>query len=671
MASLSHGQLLVHAVRVLDTYNRDMQSVEEHVNKYLKQQKIYDDGDQTFIVEVFSNCVRYWDLMKVITDGFFVKDGKNMLRSEENLYIVTSYLVFFRLDELGVAHFRKFVSAQDINKMYRFLNFCLNERNLITWMKDGWEKFYEHTFVQRSVLSPIQRWMPELQEMLSHMKAKIDNKLKPRRRTTPKTETKPFDITQPRPRSIPIPEPIPKLQKHKSPPRSLYDDPEEFDILKRNRDVNRRKAEERLMEASRIQFACANPEKSDKTKEIWNNIISEEDGKLDFERHRAKPTPSFLSTASERATTRHRVRVISKEVPFKMNTTAILREGHLYSQREEKEVKRLENLEAGAKDKSEFEKWQNKMKTQDLEQELAAIERRRLEGKLSHEEAILARQNLIRSNKQKVLNHREQTKKMFDEFLQQKFREEEEMRILVEQTMQGHKNAKDATKKIQDIKRKIVQDVNEESRELMRQAVEEAEVEMRRRMELIHQIRAMEAVPIIRQKFVDLTATSGHGLLSEMSIAELRERMCLLRTAEEELEEQRRDNILSTKQAKDQKLLDTLETISRHRLEQTKSAAIRFEKRKKGEPGPLQVKDDKLTELERKLEERKATRKREQQSAKITASRSAANRTQNLISQKKALEENRWKELEMTRERTARIMNDGLQTKSANRLAVM
>jgi len=55
----------------------------------------------------------------------------------------------------------------------------------------------------------------------------------------------------------------------------------------------------------------------------------------------------------------------------------------------------------------------------------------------------------------------------------------------------------------------------------MRRAIEEAEIEMRRRMELIHQIRAMEAVPVIRQKFVDLTATSGHGLLSEMSIAEV------------------------------------------------------------------------------------------------------------------------------------------------------
>ena len=48
------------------------------------------------------------------------------------------------------------------------------------------------------------------------------------------------------------------------------------------------------MEASRIQFACANPEKSQKTKEILNNIISEEEGKLEFDRHKANPPPAFL-----------------------------------------------------------------------------------------------------------------------------------------------------------------------------------------------------------------------------------------------------------------------------------------------------------------------------------------------------------------------------------------
>ena len=49
----------------------------------------------------------------------------------------------------------------------------------------------------------------------------------------------------------------------------------------------------------------------------------------------------------------------------------------------------------------------------------------------------------------------------------------------------------------------------------------QAEVEMRRKVELIQQIRAMESVPLIRTKFVDFTETGGQGLLSEMSVAEV------------------------------------------------------------------------------------------------------------------------------------------------------
>ncbi|KAK3094329.1 hypothetical protein FSP39_000366 [Pinctada imbricata] len=653
--SLNHGQLLGHCIKVLDMYEKDLQSVEEHVNRYLKVNRVHDEGDQTFIVEVFSECVRYSSIMKTVLDGFFAKDGKAVLRSEENLYNVVCYLALFRLDELGMAHFRKFVNSQDVNRMYRFLNFFLSERNLITWIKDGWEKFYEHVFVQTTLLSPIQRWMPELNEMLGQMKDRIDNRLKPKRKQLKVTEPQPFDITQPRPRSIPIPEPIPKLTKHRPIPKTLYKEPKELSKIELNKEANRRKAEERLMEASRLQFACANPEKSQKTKEILNNIISEENGKLEFDRHKANPPPAFLS----------------REIPIKMNTAQILREGRLYQEREREEIKRLENLEAGAKDASDFLKWQSEMRRKDLDAELAEIERRRIEGKLSHEEAILARQDLIMDNKKKVQNMKEETKRMMQEYLEQKFKEEQEMRLLVEDTMQGHKNAKEATKKLQDYKRKIVQEVNEESKELMRQALEEAEIEMRRRMELIHQIRAMEAVPIIRQKFVDLTATSGHGLLSEMSIAELRERLALLKTAEAQEEEQRRDDILAGKQAKDQLLLDTLETISKHRLEQTKSAALRLECKKKVGSKKPEIKDPKLLELEKKLEERRALRKQEQEKSRITASQQSLNKTKSLIQQKKTLEESRWQELERTQERTARLIGNTsiVKSKSASRLA--
>ena len=63
---------------------------------------------------------------------------------------------------------------------------------------------------------------------------------------------------------------------------------------------------------------------------------------------------------------------------------------------------RLEKLEAGARDASEFLEWQSKMKKKDFDEQMAEIERRRLAGKLSHEEAILAKQELIAENHKKV-----------------------------------------------------------------------------------------------------------------------------------------------------------------------------------------------------------------------------------------------------------------------------
>lgn len=73
------------------------------------------------------------------------------------------------------------------------------------------------------------------------------------------------------------------------------------------------------------------------------------------------------------------------------------------------ECYRLESLEAGAHDPSKFLKWQSEMRKKDLEAELAAVERRRLEGKLSHEEAILARQKLINDNQRKVEEMKQET----------------------------------------------------------------------------------------------------------------------------------------------------------------------------------------------------------------------------------------------------------------------
>jgi len=53
----------------------------------------------------------------------------------------------------------------------------------------------------------------------------------------------------------------------------------------------------------------------------------------------------------------------------------------------------------GAGDFSEFLEWQRRMQAKDREEQLAAGEVRRLRGKLSHEEAVLARQQVAREKR--------------------------------------------------------------------------------------------------------------------------------------------------------------------------------------------------------------------------------------------------------------------------------
>lgn len=79
--------------------------------------------------------------------------------------------------------------------------------------------------------------------------------------------------------------------------------------------------------------------------------------------------------------------------------------------------------------------------------------------------------------------------------------------------------------KVKDDNRKIRDEVNRELTEAMQRKKEEDAIELRKKEELIRQIRELERIPIVRTKGFDPTETSGVGLLEEMSIAELRERL--------------------------------------------------------------------------------------------------------------------------------------------------
>ena len=67
----------------------------------------------------------------------------------------------------------------------------------------------------------------------------------------------------------------------------------------------------------------------------------------------------------------------------------------------------------------------------------------------------------------------------------------------------------------------------------------------------------------------------------------------------------------------------------------TNRIIFRFEWKKKGIiPKKPEIKDPKLLELEKKLEERKLQRKKEQEKLKVVPSKQSVNQTKSLINQK-------------------------------------
>ncbi|NWH40268.1 CFA99 protein, partial [Chloropsis hardwickii] len=557
--------------------------------------------EEKFVLDTLAGCTEYKSILDVVVNAFYVQDGRYCPISERNLYIVICYLATFQLEEIGLQHFSRIVKSLDTAKMQQFLRFFFNDLYLNTWIKDEWSHFYDSVYVKENWIDPLLRWQPKVQQLIEKLTDKLSNHtitVKTSRVTQPKE----FNLTVPKPRAIPPPSPapLPVLPKRQPVPPSMYKPPKERKQLEEIKTKNIQKA--------KVSVFCSSSILSSKlflyriisaVLVLWSQISCEQ----------------YLEAVWESALTQYFEEVTKQDlidnIPIKLNTAAILREGALYQRKLEEELKRIENLQQGAGDPSEFLEWQKQMRGKDLEDQLAEIECRRLQGKLSYEEAVLAHQNVIQENKKKADLLREEKAELMHLYAEKRLEEQKEMKELVEQVMEGHKNVKQVKAKIQEHKQQIVQQVCEESEELLRQALEEKEDQNRKRYELIQQIRAIESTPSIRHKFVDLTETGGHGLFGEMSIVELRERLALLKEAQKAAEEEKRNQIIHEKQAKEQLILDKLNQISQFRAELGRAAALKQEEKKKSQSGERSMKDERILNLQKKIVEKTMERKKQ------------------------------------------------------------
>ena len=197
-------------------------------------------------------------------------------------------------------------------------------------------------------------------------------------------------------------------------------------------------------------------------------------------------------------------------------------------------------------------------------------EKLKLLVQLSKEEAIMAKEQSSKS-KMEVANM------VKTESHQLKKKVEQQMQVEVEQKQKLVESIQSTRETVKEVKEKILKGNKERAlevereKEQLRQRRQQAEEEERlRRQELIKQIRAMEiaaaaALADRNQKLVDLTETSGFGILGEMSILELQERLNMLKIREQEEEDLRRHKIIEDKQQKQSALFEKMKRVERFR----------------------------------------------------------------------------------------------------------
>ncbi|KAI9981479.1 hypothetical protein PInf_009231 [Phytophthora infestans] len=401
--------------------------------------------------------------------------------------------------------------------------------------------------------------------------------------------------------------------------------------------------------ADEFQFATA--ARGSNLEAVREQIERERDAALHFD-FKAKPVPHTNTSAAE----------------VKLTAAAILREDALFKRKQEHEAAVIRAYESELRDPLEFYRWQANMQQQDEENYRREVETRRLEMVQAQFDAMEAARQAKLENREVAIEMKTQANTRAVE------REKEENELVAK-----YRHLTEDVKRVRDTApREAEAQVREENArqrdalleflatERDRKAQQDAK-ERAAREDLIRQIRALDKVHREHVAVFDPTETAQLGLLEEMSLAELRERLRVRSEDQKRWEESRRDTILTDKQEKSADLLDKATSAARRRRA-TASANAAARSKKKALAAAREM-EEQATRRKNNLElAEKLKRQRDertQQTEKLRSeSEELTTRRRFLGAAKNMLEENHFDQLKCGFERQAKNRQNTHQVES-------
>ncbi|ETV67091.1 hypothetical protein H257_16641 [Aphanomyces astaci] len=553
---MKRKELLAACESLVKSYDPAIVTVDAHVDEALKG---YADADRLFLHQVLYGCVRYKDVLKVVLSNFYQDNSAKCSRNDYTKFLIMGYLALFRLDEIGMAGFHGFVSTHNPTAMHVFLAYLFDDAILHGPVKAEWLRLLDQEFVETQLIAKLEKHRPEIDQVLGHLHAKAFGMAAAREslkqsggvvRVASKQPTVPVapNITKPKPRAIPEPTRIPlETKAHPVPDLNKLTLADIQDHQKHRRDAMKEQV------LKKYQESVAQPFQLEETRSNLEAIKQEVEAQRMAEVNRkfkAKPAPTFSD----------------KDAPVKLNTAAILREDALYKKKQEKEAKLIQAYESDLRDASEFYRWQSDMIKKDDAAHRAQVETRRLEMVQAQHEAIEASlrakvENRDVANQMKLVSKENDERRRLEEMAIDDSNRQGALEIKLTREV-APREAEERVKSDNHRKREAVNAMLETER--ARKAAQDA-IDQAQREDLIRQIRALDRVHREHVAIFDPTESANLGLLDEMSLVELRERLQLRKVEEAELEAQRRELILQEKKEREADLKSRVSNISRIR----------------------------------------------------------------------------------------------------------
>jgi len=568
--------------------------------------------DSKFVKQVFYGCIRHRKFLNLFVTGFLYKNPATAQRSEQTLYTVLGYLAFFRLEELTVPVFRSFVLTGSPPPILAFLQFAFGVEDLKEWVVSEWCKIYDMGYIEDQILGTIQRMLPELTQLINEISIKAtgtkavetdaesETKDKKPRTTVPE----PFNITKPKPRLVPQPEPISREIKATKIPQSVYKTD-----LKSIEEQNQARRQQ-IHEAVQGQYRC---------EDEFNLAIANRAAELEKIREEIEAEKMKDCTFKPHINSEYRPPTEAAEV--KMTAAAILREDALIRKKQEQEYEILRQYESELRDASEFYEWQATQIAADDLAEQERVEQRKVEMQLAREQAMEMVAAMKRRNRLQAQAQQEEMAMKLHQNDLEHAADLEQKRELVKEVQEERLLPRQAEEEVLRQNHQRAEELRlEKERDMERKRLED-EHEMERKKDLIRQIRALERVSVVRPKAFDPAEPPRHGLLSEMSLAELQERYALLKDEQEREREATRLANLEEKAKRQADLSQKAGNLARIRAQakdaaQARHAALKQKKAEEAEKAKLRREECVLKAQEKILAKKKERLAEEQRLAK-------------------------------------------------------